>query len=114
MARSLSYLGPEGLTAETWLTEDGWPYEDADAAGELDLCDHGADLDDDLVSLHATGTHLFDGLEPIERTVLAARLGLDGGAPRSMRELEASLGITRSQLRHAYGDAIAKVRLRLL
>ena len=81
MARSLSFL-PED---EAWPSEGGWPYADADEEpGEVDPADPDADLDEDLVALHATGTHLLDGLAPLERTVVSARFGLDGRPARSM------------------------------
>jgi len=109
MARSLSFLPGEGSS------EDGWPYTDADAdADEVDVADPAADLDDDLVALHVTGSHLFDGLDQLERTVLAARFGFDGGPGRTMRELQQDLGVPRAELRHALGDGLAKVRGRLL
>lgn len=110
MARSLTFLDDE-----RWPSEDGWPYGDADAeVDEIDPADPAADVDDDLVALHVTGEHLFDGLDQLERTVIAARFGFDGGPGRSMRELQHDLGIPRSALRHALGDGLAKVRGRLL
>ncbi|MGH9136968.1 MAG: hypothetical protein ACRD0G_07955 [Acidimicrobiales bacterium] len=109
MARSLDFLAGDG-----WLREDGWPYPDADAeTGELDPADPDADVDDDLVAIHAIGAHVLDGLAPLERSVLTARLGLDGGPPRSMRELQHELGLPRGELRIALGDGLAKVRTRL-
>jgi DNA-directed RNA polymerase sigma subunit (sigma70/sigma32) len=111
MARSLEFLSGEG-----WLSEDGWPYADGDAdddAGELEaLADPAADLDDDLVALHASGSHVFDDLDPVEKAVLAARFGFDG-EPRTMRQLQQELHLPRAQLRAVYGDALAKVRVRL-
>jgi DNA-directed RNA polymerase sigma subunit (sigma70/sigma32) len=107
--RSLSFLVDEG-----WPSDDGWPYTDADAeVGEIDPADPTADLDDDLVALHVTGSHLFDGLDQLERTVVAARFGLDGGPARTMRELQHQTGLPRALLRNAYGDGMAKVRTRL-
>lgn len=109
MARSLTF------TDDVWPNEDGWPYADADAEpDEVDPADPAADVDDDLVALHATGSHLFDGLDLLERTVLAARFGFDGGPGRSMRELQHQLGVPRAELRNALGDGLAKVRGRLL
>jgi DNA-directed RNA polymerase sigma subunit (sigma70/sigma32) len=109
MARSLSFLVGEG-----WPSEDGWPYGDVDVdADELDLADPDAAVDDDLVALHVTGSHLFDGLDQLERTVLTGRFGLDGGPARTMRELQHQTGLPRALLRHAYGDGLAKVRTRL-
>jgi DNA-directed RNA polymerase sigma subunit (sigma70/sigma32) len=115
MARALSFMSGTDSSQEGWSNEDGWPYADADApADELDPADPSADVDDDLVALHVTGEHLFDGLDQLERTVLVARFGFDGGPARSMREIQQDLGIPRAELRHALGDGLAKVRGRLL
>ncbi len=108
MARSLSFFVDEG-----WPSDDGWPYADA-AADEVDLVDPDGGLDDDVVALHVTWPHLFDGLEPLERTVLTARFGLDGAPARAMRELQHDTGLPRAVLRTALGDGLAKVRTRLL
>ena len=109
MARSLIFLEGEG-----WPSEDGWPYGDVDAdADEIDIADLDADVDEDLVALHVTGSHLLDGLDPLQRQVLTARFGLDGHPARTMRELQAELGLPREALRHALGDGLAKVRSRL-
>jgi DNA-directed RNA polymerase sigma subunit (sigma70/sigma32) len=109
MARSLTFLEGEG-----WPSEDGWPYGDADADDdEIDLADLDADVDEDLVALHVTGSHLLDGLDPLQRQVLTARFGLDGHPARTMRELQAELGLPREELRHALGDGLAKIRSHL-
>ena len=111
MARSLIFLDADG-----WPSEDGWPYADADPdadADEIDPADLDADVDDDLVSLHVTGSHLFDGLDPLQRRVVAARFGLDGHPARTMRELQAELGLPRDELRPALGDGLATVRSHL-
>jgi hypothetical protein len=108
MARSLSFFVDEG-----WPSDDGWPYADA-AADEPDVVDLDGGPDDDVVALHVTGRRLFDGLEPLERTVLTARFGLDGAPARSMRELQRETGLPRDLLRTALGDGLAKVRSRLV
>jgi DNA-directed RNA polymerase sigma subunit (sigma70/sigma32) len=109
MARSLSFFFEEG-----WPSDDGWPYRDADtAADEIDVEDPAAVVDEDLVALHVSGSHLFDGLDQLERTVLAARFGFDGGPGATMRELQHQTGLPRADLRHALGDGLAKVRSRL-
>ena len=111
MERSLSFFADAG-----WPSDEGWPYTDADGdvdSGEVDRADPEADLDDDIVAIHVTGAHLFDGLDQLERTVLTARFGLDGGAPRSMRDIQHETGLPRSLLRTALGDGLAKVRTRL-
>lgn len=109
--RSLSFFNDED-----WPSDDGWPYGDADPdadVDEIDPADPDADVDDDLVALHVTGAHLFDGLDPLERTVLAARFGLEGAPARSMRELQQQTGLPREALRAALGDGLAKVRTHL-
>lgn len=110
MTGSLSWI-----TDDSWPSDEGWPYPDSDA--DIDLLDEPADveadLDDDLVNLHAMAPHLLDGLEPVERAVLTARLGLDGSAPRSMREIQHKLGLPRADLREALGGGLTKLRARV-
>ena len=108
MARSLSFFVDDG-----WPSDDGWPYADA-APDEPDLVDPDGGPDDDVVALHVTGRHLFDDLEPLERTVITARFGLDGAPTRTMRELQHETGLPRAVLRTALGDGLAKVRTRLV
>jgi DNA-directed RNA polymerase sigma subunit (sigma70/sigma32) len=109
MARSLSFL-----IDEPWPSDDGWPYTDVDADDdEVDVADPDADVDDDLLDVRLSGGHLFDGLGPLERSVLAARFGFTDGRPHTMREIQHDLGVPREALRHALGDGIAKVRNRL-
>ena len=110
MAGSLSWI-----TDDSWPSDEGWPYPDADA--EMDAMEEPADLyadpDDDLVSLHAATPHLFDDLDPLERQVVAARYGLDGLPPRSMRDLQHELGLPRPELRTALGGGLLKLRNRV-
>ena len=80
---------------------------------ELDVEDPAASFDDDLVALHASGTHLFDGLDPLERQVVAGRFGFDG-RPHTFRELSAETGLPQSQVRRALGHGLAKMRTRLV
>jgi DNA-directed RNA polymerase sigma subunit (sigma70/sigma32) len=103
------------ITDDSWPSDEGWPYPDSDAGVDLldEPADFGADLDDDAVSLHALAPHLLDGLDPLERSVLAARFGLDGRPPRSMRQIQHSLGLPRADLRHALGDGLVKLRHRV-
>lgn len=105
MERSLSFLDDEG-----WPSDEGWPYAD-DADGRD--ADPAADLDDDIVAIHVTGVHLFDGLNPLEASVVRARFGFDGGSPRTIGDIQHETGLPRSVLRSALGDGLAKVRTRL-
>jgi len=110
MTGSLSWI-----TDDAWPSDEGWPYPDTDA--ELhhleDVPDVGADADDDLVSLHAARLHLLDDLDPLERSVITARYGLDGHQPQSIRDIQHHLGLPRAELRVALGGGLAKLRHRV-
>jgi DNA-directed RNA polymerase sigma subunit (sigma70/sigma32) len=88
-----------------WPAEDGWPYPDALG----DLVDLAGEADDDLRAVQVD-THLFDGLTALEREVIEARFGLRGHAQMTMTQLHAQLGVQGEDLRHAYADALAKLR----
>ena len=110
MAGSLSWI-----TDDSWPSDEGWPYPDADA--DIDLVEEPADIDadadDDLLSLNAARPHLFDDLDPLEREVVLARFGLDGLPPRSMRDIQHQLGLPRPELRTALGGGLTKLRNRV-
>jgi DNA-directed RNA polymerase sigma subunit (sigma70/sigma32) len=115
MTGSLSWITDDTLSEEVWPTDEGWPYPDVDAdeGTTEEPIDFGADTDDDLVSLHAAAPRLLDGLAPLERWVIVARYGLDGRAPRTMREIQHQLGLPRADLRVALGDGLTKLRARV-
>jgi DNA-directed RNA polymerase sigma subunit (sigma70/sigma32) len=92
----------------TWLTEDGWPYKD-DPREEVDL---SAAVDDDVLSLRFE-QHLLDDLNFLERQVIQRHYGLNGGTPRTMKELHTDLGVPRADLRSALGSGLAKLRTHL-
>ena len=92
-----------------WPAEDGWPYPDP----ESDTVDVESGLDDDLVSL-VCDRHVFDRLDPLERTVIESRFGLHGTPIRTLKELHRQLGVPREDLRSAMGSALAKLRAELL
>jgi DNA-directed RNA polymerase sigma subunit (sigma70/sigma32) len=98
-----------------WPPDAGWPYPDDDELdGDLhDPADLDAETDEEILSLHGLGTHVLDGLTDLERAVLEARFGLDGGPPRTMKELQTELSLSRAELRTLLGDALAKVRILL-
>jgi len=95
-----TFLGP---------AEDGWAYPD----DLVDVTDHSADVDDDLVSLHAGSLHLLDELDETERQVVTAHYGLDGRAPRTMKQLRNQTGMSRAEVRAALGTGLEKLRSQL-
>lgn len=109
----------------TYVTEEGgWPYPDTSLTRRPNgteptddiqsLADEPFDpYDDDAVALHAFAPHLLDDLDPLERSVVAARFGL--GVPvRSMKDLHQELHLPREQLREALGSGLAKIRKHLI
>ena len=99
-----------------WPTEDGWPYADVEGE-EIDLA---ADADDDLLSLRvelygtaAHPSHLLSELDILEREVISRRFGLQGRGAATMKEIQADLGVPRSELRGALGTGLAKLRTHL-
>lgn len=96
-------------SAFLWPSDDGWPYPDPTPAAR----DPDTEIDEDLVALRARAAHLLDGLDPLERAVVAARFGLDGTPVRSMKELQADLGVPRADLRAALGSGLTKLRAQL-
>ena len=115
MARSLDPGFVTDPDDARWRSDEGWPYPDADELDGVahDPVDPDAEPDDELLSLHGLGVHLLDGLSDLERAVVAGRFGLDGRPARTMRQLQAELGIDRARLRLLLGDAMAVVRKRL-
>ena len=112
MTGSLSWI-----TDDSWPSDEGWPYPDDDADAGADqleeLIDVTSGTDDDLVSLHAASPRLLDALGPVERAVITARYGLDGREPRTIREIQHDLGLSRADLRIALGDGLTKLRTRV-
>jgi DNA-directed RNA polymerase sigma subunit (sigma70/sigma32) len=106
MPGSLSWI--DGNDDDSWPSDEGWPYSDVDGAAA-----ETTEFDDELVSLHAAQPHLFDDLEPVERRVVRARFGLDGGPARSLKQLQHELGLPRDDLRLAYAEGLAKLRQHL-
>ena len=83
------------MSSYLWPNDDGWPYPDS----VDEWADQAGDIDDDL--------------DPLERTVITSRFGLDGAVPRTMKELHNDLGVTRADLRQALGSGLAKLRTHL-
>ncbi len=97
------------MSSYVWPDETGWPYPDS----QREWPDTASDVDDDVVLLRAAPAHLFDRLEPLERQVIAAHYGLDGAAPRSMKQLHHEMGLSRAELREVLGSGLAKLRISL-
>lgn len=96
------------------LDEGGWPYPDElDDERPTEPADARSDADDDAVALHALTPHALGELSPPERAAVVARFGLDGQAPMTMAELQASLGLSRDQARLALTGGLTKLRTAL-
>src|SRR5215216_5155852 len=84
-----------------FISEDGWPYPDADdELRDLEPIDLRSDPDDDMVALHALPVDALAVLSDTERTVLSARFGLDGHEPRTLRELHDELVVGQGMQRN--------------
>lgn len=90
-----------------WPAEDGWPYPD----GGPGVVDPEAELDEDALALHCLSVQSLGRLEPLERTVVAARFGVGGAPLRTMKELQAQTGVSRAELRVALSSGLTKLRL---
>ncbi len=98
------------MTSYLWPSDDGWPYPDVE--GEEASVDEA--FDEDALVLRAAPPHLFDQLEPLERQVVTSHYGLDGSPARTMKQLHADLGLTRTAVREALASGLAKLRSQLL
>ena len=92
-----------------WPAEGGWPYPDSGP----EVADLAAEMDDDIISLHAASGHLLDGLDDLERRVITAHYGLNGHDACSMKQLHQETGMSRAELRDALGSGLGKLRARL-
>ncbi|TML57307.1 MAG: hypothetical protein E6G17_13290 [Actinobacteria bacterium] len=97
------------MSSFVWPNDDGWPYPDT-GREEEDLSD---EYDDDALSIRAPA-HMFDRLDALERAVIRGRYGLDGAPERSLKQLQADLGVPRTELRDALGSGLSKLRSQLL
>ena len=92
-----------------WPADGGWPYPDTGP----EVTDPGGEVDDDLLSILAGSSHLFDGLDPMERRVITSHYGMAGETPRTMKELHAETGLSRTELREVLGSGLEKLRAQL-
>ncbi|HVS85264.1 MAG TPA: sigma-70 family RNA polymerase sigma factor [Gaiellaceae bacterium] len=75
--------------------------------------DANSDDPDERTSKRARATELAQALaqlNPRSRRVLSLRFGLDGGAPLTLEEVGAGLGITRERVRQIEGRALRELR----
>lgn len=100
------------MTTYLWPGDTGWPMSEVDD-GVLDLADPSGEIDLDALCLSVPPPHLYDGLTPLERQVLAGRFGIGAAPERTMKELHTDLGITNHEVRDALETGLAKLRVRL-
>ena len=93
-----------------WPGDPGWPTPEDDAVDVPDLVDLDAEVDLDVLSLHAPPPHLLDGVTPLELAVLRGRFGLGGEPVRSVRRLHDELHVSEPAVRHALSSGLAKLR----
>jgi DNA-directed RNA polymerase sigma subunit (sigma70/sigma32) len=106
-----------GDPLDFYLDEGGWPYPDDsgddDGTRGPEPVDVRSDADDDLVALHALSPQALADLTEVERAAVVARFGLGGGAPMTMVELRAALGLSRDRTRAVLTDGLDKLRTAL-
>jgi RNA polymerase primary sigma factor len=84
----------------------GWSLDELVSDGCAKTPDTMLMETDDL--RHVLG--LLDRLEDREATVLRMRFGLDGGEPRTLKEIGERLGLTRERVRQIEREALVKLR----
>ena len=87
------------------LRDQGTPVR---SASEPDL---DTDTDDPTKVLIR---QIIGAVSQYERAVIRGRYGLDGAPERSLKQLQADLGVPRTELRDALGSGLSKLRSQLL
>jgi RNA polymerase primary sigma factor len=79
--------------------------------GELVMDERLKSPDEELLDLDVlkTALELLDMLDPREATVLKMRFGLDDTPPHTLKEIGASLGLTRERVRQIETEALTKL-----
>jgi hypothetical protein len=92
-------------------SDDGWPYPDTDADAVLLRQGYTVDDEVDLDALELVAdTHAFDALTPLERYALDRRFWQND----SMKDLARSLNCSHAEAAAVLGQAVDKVRTRIL
>jgi DNA-directed RNA polymerase sigma subunit (sigma70/sigma32) len=100
------------MTTYLWPGDPGWPTAEEDDAA--DVLDPDAEVDEDILSLHAVPPHLLDDLTDLELAVVRARFGFDGHDARTLDAIHTELGVARSTVSRALHDALVKLRAHLV
>lgn len=87
--------------------------ETSDASMGDFIEDEDAVVPSEVASYHLLQQHLgavLDELNPRERSVIAARFGLDGAPPRTLEQVGEAMGLTRERIRQIETRALARLR----
>ena len=102
------------MASYLWPGDEGWPTpQSAEEDDAVDVIDPNAEIDLDVLSLHAPPPHLLDDVTALELAVLRGRFGLDGEPARSFRRLHDELHVSEPAVRHALDSGLAKLRAHL-
>jgi RNA polymerase primary sigma factor len=84
---------------------DGWSLEEmlVDRPGKSS--ENGLEKTEDLQQV----LQLLEQMDPREATVLRLRFGLNGEAPKTLKEIGTHLGVTRERVRQIENEALAKL-----
>ena len=90
--------------------DESRPFDDLVADANTQAPDAGLMHADELREV----LRLVDELDKREKTVLQLRFGLEGGEPKTLKEIGEHLGLTRERVRQIEREALAKLQEKLL